>query len=42
MRSTLPRTFASRVMTTLIEKYEPIFPSAKKPWYRDNEEDVQK
>lgn len=33
---------ASRVMTTLIAKYESIFPSAKKPWYQDNEDEVPK
>jgi len=33
---------ASRVMTMLIGKYESIFPSAKKPWYQDNEEVVPK
>jgi hypothetical protein len=35
---------ASRVMTTLIGKYESIFPSAKKPWYKptDDDEDAPK
>ncbi len=33
---------ASRVMTTLISKYESIFPAAKKPWYQANDEDAPK
>jgi hypothetical protein len=33
---------ASRVMTTLIGKYESIFPTAKKPWYKDTDEDAPK
>jgi hypothetical protein len=32
-----------RVMTTLKEKYESIFPSAKKPWYQTaDDEDAPK
>lgn len=34
---------ASRVMTTLIGKFESIFPNAKKPWYQTtNDEDAPK
>ena len=39
MRSTLPRTFASRVITTLIGKYESIFPSPKKPWHKPTDDE---
>jgi hypothetical protein len=31
---------ASRVMTTLMHKYETIFPKTQEPWYKDSEEDV--
>jgi hypothetical protein len=30
---------ASRVMMTLIGKYESIFPSAKKPWYQTTDDE---
>lgn len=34
---------ASRVMTTLIGKYEAIFPQRKEPWYKaTDDKDVQK
>jgi hypothetical protein len=33
---------ASRVMSTLIGKYETIFPQRKEPWYQPNDDDTPK